>query len=169
VTSRLRSLLGRAPIHPALFLIAKLGLVTVLIAPLVQLAGVPVARPLAGLAPLAWALYAGALALAVAAALRLGQALKAGLPEQPTALATTGVYRFSRHPIYLAMYLLALAACLYCPHPVVLAAAILVVVLHHRIALAEEAFLARRFGAAWQAHRARVPRYLGWPRRAAPR
>ena len=166
---RLRRLLGRPPIHPALFVLAKLALAVVLGVPLLELAGVLVRRPLDGLAPLGWALYVAAVALAVLAGRRLGGALKAGLPEEPTELATTGVYRYSRHPIYLAMFLAALAAILCCPHPVVVVAAVSVVVLHHRIALAEEAFLARRFGGAWQAHRARVPRYLGRPRRAEPR
>ncbi len=34
----------------------------------------------------------------------------------------------------------------------------------HALVVEEERFLSARFGAAWEAYRRRVPRYLGWRR-----
>jgi protein-S-isoprenylcysteine O-methyltransferase Ste14 len=163
-TNAMLDRLGTPPINPALFFIAKVALVVIVFAPVAQLAGVPVARPVPGLLPLAALAALSALVLFAFASRALGRSLRMGLPAGDTELKTSGVYRISRHPIYVAMFLVALAASLCCPHPVVLVSSVLVVVLHHRIALAEEAFLERRFGRAWLAHKARVPRYLGLPR-----
>jgi len=71
--------------------------------------------------------------------------------------------RHSRNPIYAGGYLLLVGCCLYCPHPVVIVSAALAVLVHHRIVLAEERLLERRFGRAWLAYRSRTPRYLGLP------
>jgi protein-S-isoprenylcysteine O-methyltransferase Ste14 len=131
------------------------------------LLGVFGAEPLAAWQPpalvrgIALVLVAISLLLFVVASRSLGPALRVGLPREGTTLATSGIYRFSRHPIYLAVFVMSLAACLLVPHPVVIGAALVASVLHHRIATAEEAFLDERFGDAWRTYVARVPRYLG--------
>jgi protein-S-isoprenylcysteine O-methyltransferase Ste14 len=119
-------------------------------------------RPPAVVTGVALALVAVSLLLFVVASRSLGPALRVGLPTDDTELATSGIYRFSRHPIYLAIFLMSLAACLLVPHPVVIGAGLVASLLHHRIATAEEAFLDERFGQAWRTYRARVPRYLGF-------
>jgi protein-S-isoprenylcysteine O-methyltransferase Ste14 len=162
---RLLSILGTPPINPVLFVIAKLALVSVVAIPAIQWLGPPIHKPVPGLLPLAAVLVVLALLLFGVASRDLGQSLKVGLPTEDTALKTSGLYRFSRNPIYLAMFLFCLASCLYCPHPAVLVSAVVAVILHHRIALAEEAFLEQRFGEAWRSYKAQVPRYLGLRRR----
>lgn len=90
----------------------------------------------------------------------LGTALKVGLPEEETKLHTSGIYRFSRNPIYLAVFMVSSASCLFFPHPVNIAFSIYAIYIHYLITLSEERFLARRFGGEWEAYRAKVRRYL---------
>ncbi|ACB76966.1 methyltransferase family protein [Opitutus terrae] len=157
-------LLGTPPIHPVLFLLAKAAIFGAIVPPLMQLAGFRLRAPVPGGRMVALGLAMAAVMLLILGARALGASLRVGLPKEATELKTGGIYRLSRHPLYVALFLAAAAGCLYCPHPVVLISAALTVLLHHRIALAEERFLEQRFGDAWREHRARVPRYLGWPR-----
>jgi protein-S-isoprenylcysteine O-methyltransferase Ste14 len=82
-----------------------------------------------------------------------------GSLEDPAALVTTGVHGLSRNPMYVGFAALHLGLAgltgngwmlLTCP----VSAALL-----HRAVLREEALLADRFGEAYEAYRARVPRY----------
>jgi protein-S-isoprenylcysteine O-methyltransferase Ste14 len=98
--------------------------------------------------------------LFVAATFHLGQSLRVGLPDEATELKTGGLYAFSRNPIYLAVFLTCAASCLYWPHPLNIACAVLAIAVHHVIVLAEERFLSQRFGQAWQRYAARVRRYV---------
>jgi protein-S-isoprenylcysteine O-methyltransferase Ste14 len=90
----------------------------------------------------------------------LGTALKVGLPEEETNLKTNGIYGFSRNPIYLAVFLICIASCLFFPHPVNIACSLYGIVIHFLITLSEEKFLAKRFGAEWEEYRRRVRRYF---------
>lgn len=157
-------LLGTPPIHPVLFLLAKAAIFGATVPPLVQLAGFRLREPWPGGRWGAAMLAIVAVTLLVLGGRALGASLRVGLPKESTELKTGGVYRFSRHPLYVALFFAALAGSLYCPHPVVLVSAALTILLHHRIALAEERFLEQRFGDAWRRHQERVPRYFGWRR-----
>lgn len=159
-------MLGKPPIHRLAFLIGKLTMVACYTLALIQATGLRTwARSREVLQPVVLVLAIVGVIVLVASSAWLGSALRVGLPTSDTTLRTTGFYRFSRHPIYLSMLLLYLAACLYAPHPLVIACAVIAAGIHHRIALAEEAFLEQRFGEAWRAYRSRVPRYLGLPRK----
>jgi len=164
--SRIARLIGIAPINAVLFVLGKAAAALASALALLQLLGVPIRPPLVRVVPLVLA-AAGLLVIAVAGR-ALGAALRVGLPGEPTALMTSGPYRFSRNPIYLGGHLLLLGCCLYCPHPVVIVGAALGSLIHHRIVLAEERFLDARFGDAWRTYRAGTPRYIGWPSAAAP-
>lgn len=77
-------------------------------------------------------------------------------------LRTTGVYSLVRHPLYVANGLMALGLALFPAVwylPVILALATWLY--YERIAIREEAFLAERFGAEFEAWSSRVP--AGWP------
>ena len=56
------------------------------------------------------------------------------------------MFGLSRNPMYLGVYTTLLASALYTFNPIVLAAGLFVVVVHHRIVLAEERYLASAFG-----------------------
>jgi protein-S-isoprenylcysteine O-methyltransferase Ste14 len=91
---------------------------------------------------------------------RLGRSVRVGLPVDATELRTTGVYTLSRNPVYVGVFLVCLASCLYVPHWLNLTSTLVAALVHHRIVLAEERFLADRFGTAWEAYKARVRRYV---------
>lgn len=75
-------------------------------------------------------------------------------------LTTDGPFRFLRHPIYLALNLLALGSAFWEPTATVWAAFVLVVIGSDLRARAEEAVLARAFGAAYTDYCARTRRFI---------
>ncbi len=78
-----------------------------------------------------------------------------------TALVTTGPFALSRNPIYLANALLLAGAGLVLTNAWLLLAAVAQTWLVSRLAISrEEAHLAIRFGDAWTAYAAQVPRWL---------
>lgn len=91
----------------------------------------------------------------------LGISLKVGLPEsENTVLKTKGLYRFSRNPLYLGVYLITLAAMVYFPDLVNIILGITGIICHHLITLGEEKYLARRFGPEYEDYRRSVGRYF---------
>ncbi len=108
-------------------------------------------------------------AIAAAGVLILGFAfsrmLRAGThidPYKPaTALVTSGIYRFSRNPIYVATTLLYIAAALsfrVLPALILLPAAL--VILYFGIIRREERYLGSKFGDDYRAYRSRVRRWI---------
>jgi len=92
---------------------------------------------------------------------QLGEELKFGLSqEQNATLKSAGLYWVSRNPLYLGFYLILLAACLYVPYWTTFFFAMLAVLIHHRITLAEERFLHQRFGETYEQYARQVRRYL---------
>ena len=80
----------------------------------------------------------------------------------PRTLVTSGLYRYSRNPMYVGVLLiLAGWAVGFRSWPLALYAAGVAVAVHLRVILHEEPFLARAHGDAWTAYRARVRRWLG--------
>jgi protein-S-isoprenylcysteine O-methyltransferase Ste14 len=90
---------------------------------------------------------------------RLGTNLRMGLPGEETRLVTSGIYRISRNPIYLGLFLVMGASLIYAFSWLNLAAVSVSVVLHDRIARAEETFLASRFS-DYATYKSRVRRYI---------
>jgi protein-S-isoprenylcysteine O-methyltransferase Ste14 len=86
--------------------------------------------------------------------------LRVGLAQEETALRTTGIYRFSRNPMLLGLYLIALGSALYVQCPINWILVIIALTVHHKIILAEEVFLRSRFGEQWIRYRNNVRRYL---------
>jgi protein-S-isoprenylcysteine O-methyltransferase Ste14 len=99
-------------------------------------------------------------AMMIAAFYYLGEALRVGLPEQDTRLSTRGIYRFSRNPLYVGVFLVNLASMVFCPVLLNVFMGLGGIFIHHFIILGEEQFLESRFGEAWTAYRKRTPRYL---------
>ena len=78
-----------------------------------------------------------------------------------SALVTAGPFRFSRNPIYVGNTLLTAGLGLAFDNLWLVGAAFLAAFLVQKLAIArEEAHLARRFGAEWEAYAARVRRWL---------
>lgn len=123
----------------------------------------PVALPLPGLFKAAGALALGAgLALILWASSTLSRAGTAILPHHAASrLVTAGPFAWSRNPIYFGELLLITGlggvegALAY-----LVAAVVFVLAMTHFAIVREEAHLAARFGADWQAYAARVRRWI---------
>jgi len=95
------------------------------------------------------------------AIIRLGTfSLRVGLAQENTSLRTTGIYRFSRNPMLLGLYLMAIGSAIYVQNPINWILVMIALSVHHKIILAEEVFLENRFGDKWTEYRNRVRRYI---------
>src|SRR4051812_47733789 len=84
-----------------------------------------------------------------------------------TSLNTAGPYELTRNPLYLGNLGITLGLCLIAHDPWLLGIVLLLFAVQYRaIIAAEERFLRERFGVAYEAWCARVPRF--WPRLATP-
>src|SRR5579875_1444564 len=84
------------------------------------------------------------------------------------ALLADGPYRRSRNPLYLGTLLHTVGLALLMPPAGAVFAIAAIWVLQVRLAIAEEPFLAGRFGEAYRAYAARVPRFLPSPKPLVP-
>ncbi|MDD5712684.1 MAG: methyltransferase, partial [Smithellaceae bacterium] len=71
-----------------------------------------------------------------------------------------GVYRFSRNPLYLGVFLLIVASVLYAPHPVNILCGVMAIGIHHLIVTREESYLINQYGETYLSYMKRVRRYL---------
>ncbi|HVG28077.1 MAG TPA: isoprenylcysteine carboxylmethyltransferase family protein [Acidobacteriaceae bacterium] len=78
-------------------------------------------------------------------------------------LLVDGPYRRTRNPLYLGTLLHTLGLAILMPASGAMFAVVLLWTFQVRLALAEEPFLLQRFGEAYRAYRARVPRFLPSP------
>jgi len=112
---------------------------------------------------LAWAavglLWAGTLILTIAL-IQLGNSVAVGLPKEVTGLKTHGLYRFSRNPIYIGVFMMSIASVIYFPDLINAAFVLYGIYQHHQIILGEEKFLSERFGLEWEDYRKTVRRYF---------
>ena len=111
---------------------------------------------------LAFALVIGGLLLDGIAA---GTFRRLGTPPEPwkptTALATDGLYRFSRNPIYVGFGITYAGFALAMDSPVALALlAPCLIVVDRFVIQREEAYLTAKFGAPYQAYQGKVRRWL---------
>jgi len=80
----------------------------------------------------------------------------------PRHLVVSGLYRYSRNPMYVGVALVLLGWALTFPsRTLAIYAACVITAFHLRIVLGEEPWLARTHGEAWNRYRARVPRWIG--------
>ncbi|MGH7727303.1 MAG: methyltransferase family protein [Vulcanimicrobiaceae bacterium] len=115
-------------------------------------------------ASLRWAgvlFCAAALLLMVLSLVSFGSSFRVGIDtEQPSALKTSGIFAFTRNPIYVAFGCVLLGEFLIGPRWILLAYLIAGIALFHRQVLREEAYLQQRYGAEYTAYRGRVRRYV---------
>jgi len=90
----------------------------------------------------------------------LGNSFRIGSPKERTNLTVDGLFKFSRNPMYLGVYVTLLGSVLYTLNPFVLIVSSFVIVVHHNIVLAEEQHLRTVFGERYEEYCRRVRRYL---------
>jgi protein-S-isoprenylcysteine O-methyltransferase Ste14 len=119
----------------------------------------PVKVPLF-LQPMALFLWVSGFSLLYIGRFGLGSSFRIGSPQESTALKTTGLFKFSRNPMYVGVYATILASILYTMDPIALLTGIFVVAVHHKIVVAEEHYLLNVFGQDYRNYCLRVRRYL---------
>jgi protein-S-isoprenylcysteine O-methyltransferase Ste14 len=92
--------------------------------------------------------------------INLGKSTRLGLPEEDTKLQTNGIYRVSRHPMYVGFHLFTVSAMLHTLNPYVIIGGAYSFVVYHYIIKAEERFLDQRFAQAYENSKQQVRRYL---------
>jgi protein-S-isoprenylcysteine O-methyltransferase Ste14 len=157
-----REPLGKYPIHPLLFATGKLSMGASLAFLALNAVGVDLSlfdAPVA-FGYVSAGLFSIGLVFSIFAFLHLGNESRFGVSQEMSGVRTTGVYSVSRNPMYLGFYLITLASLLSVPNPVNVCAGLFGVFVHHRIVLAEERFLLREYGPAYEAYVKTVRRYI---------
>jgi protein-S-isoprenylcysteine O-methyltransferase Ste14 len=81
--------------------------------------------------------------------------------DPPQHLVTTGPYRISRNPMYIAVVTILVGwSVLWGSRTLAIYTVLFLCGFHVRVLLSEEPWAARQFGAQWQGYRAHVPRWL---------
>jgi protein-S-isoprenylcysteine O-methyltransferase Ste14 len=153
---------GEPPIGRRVFYTSKYAIVIVWAAVVARGWGAPLSFidvPPASRWPALFLWCAGFLVL-FAGRFGMGSSFRIGSPKEPTRLRMTGMFGLSRNPMYMGVYATLLASVLYTLNPIVLVVGAFVAMVHHRIVLAEERYLAAAFGAEYADYRRRVRRYL---------
>ena len=82
-------------------------------------------------------------------------------PEKPF---TTGPYRFSRHPIYLALTMMLIATTMM-SQSIIIILVLIIASIHMILAMpAEEKYCLQKFGQLYQNYKKKTPRFFGPPR-----
>lgn len=82
-------------------------------------------------------------------------------PSKASRLVTHGIYRYSRNPMYLGLFLVLFAWSIYLANPLALLGLLLYVVYMNRFQIGvEERLLHQKFGADFTAYAAKVRRWL---------
>lgn len=87
--------------------------------------------------------------------------------DPPRSLVTSGLYRFTRNPMYVGVVSMIIGQALwFSSSAVFLYAALVALAFHIRVVLVEEPRLTKLFGAAYADYCASVPRWLAYPKHA---
>ena len=153
---------GAPPIHKTLFVSSKYAILAMWAAMVLQTWGLHlsfVAVP----KPLKWislSLWVFGFVLLFIGRFGLGDSFRIGSPKEATRLKTGGLFQFSRNPMYLGVYATLFASVLYTLNPILFLVAAFIIVVHHKIVLAEEEHLRKTFGEEYVEYCRRVRRYL---------
>jgi protein-S-isoprenylcysteine O-methyltransferase Ste14 len=90
----------------------------------------------------------------------LGNSIRIGLPEEGTQLKTSGIYRYTRNPMYVGFHMVTLSAMIYSLNPWIIFPGLYSFYVYHLIILGEEKFLEKRFGEKYILYRQMVRRYI---------
>ena len=153
---------GEAPINRTLFYASKYSILVLWGAMVVQSWGIRISiievpRTLQLVALLSWVC---GFAFMYLGRFTMGDSFRLGTPREDTSLRTDGLFRVSRNPMYVGVYLTIVASTLYTANPVVILLGAFVIVVHHRIVLAEEHHLLDVFGREYSEYCSRVRQYI---------
>src|SRR5512136_1208464 len=153
---------GEAPINRTVFYASKYSILVLWGAMVVQSWGirisvVDVPRALQLIALLFWGC---GFAFMYTGRFTMGDSFRLGTPREETRLRTDGLFRMSRNPMYVGVYLTIAASSLCTANPLVILLGVFVIAVHHRIVLAEENHLQNVFGREYREYCSRVRQYI---------
>lgn len=90
----------------------------------------------------------------------LGKSFRIGVANEKTDFIAGGIYRISRNPMYLGLYLTFLGCMVYSLNIIYIVISLLVIAVHHMITLAEEKELTAIYGDPYCFYCKQVRRYL---------
>jgi protein-S-isoprenylcysteine O-methyltransferase Ste14 len=152
---------GKPPIGHTVFAVSKYSIILVWLA--VALRGWGIFLPITLAPPLkvpALILWTAGFACLFMGRLGLGESFRIGSPKEKTKLKMAGLFCLSRNPMYVGVYSTLIASILYTMDPLISAVALFIIVVHHKIVLAEERTLKKAFGKEYTRYCGRVRRYL---------
>lgn len=155
-------IIGKTTIHPILFYTGKIsGYITwiILILAISNVLNFGREQNTSQLF-LSYTLAISAIVLITISLVNLGKSTRLGLPTDDTNLKTTGLYKFSRNPMYVGFNLLTISAMIYTPELFIIVPGLYSIFVYHLIIKAEERFLEKRFGDDFKKFRIRIRRYL---------
>ncbi|PKP21193.1 MAG: hypothetical protein CVU05_07285 [Bacteroidetes bacterium HGW-Bacteroidetes-21] len=90
----------------------------------------------------------------------LGNSFRIGVANEKTEFVAKGIYKISRNPMYLGLYLTFFGCMLYTLNVFYISISIVVLIIHHIITIAEEKQLHIIYGDAYKLYCIQVRRYL---------
>ncbi len=156
------NLIGREPIHPAVFYSGKgSGYLLWVLLLLSGLGVIHIGRnPVHELVLLSYLMLLLGLCLSIISLVNLGNSTRLGLPAGRTTFKTNGLYKLSRNPMYLGFNLVTLSSVAYHGYLLLLVLAIYSICVYHFIILAEERHMEDAFGQPYREYKVKVRRYL---------
>jgi protein-S-isoprenylcysteine O-methyltransferase Ste14 len=153
---------GNPPIGKALFLSSKYLIVILWVAMVIHNWGVKLSffDVPAFIKSISLGLWVLGFALLFTGRFGLGESFRIGSPRESTGLKMSGLFRFSRNPMYLGVFTTLAAVDVNTLNPLLLFVAIYIIAVHHIIVLAEEEYLMMKFGEQYQTYFSRVRRYI---------
>jgi len=100
------------------------------------------------------------LTFATISLINLGKSTRLGLPSKDTQLKKTGLYKYSRNPMYVGFNLITISVMIYTLHWVIIILGIYSLIVYHLIIKGEEKFMIQRFGDEYMKYKQKVRRYL---------
>jgi protein-S-isoprenylcysteine O-methyltransferase Ste14 len=153
---------GESPINRTVFLASKYLIVVIWTATVLQSWGISFSffKSPSFIRSISLVLWAIGFSLLFIGRFGMGNSFRIGSPKESTSLRVNGLFRFSRNPMYLGVFTTLLSSVLYTLNPLILLVAIFIVVVHHKIVLAEEEYLQKVFGKEYLTYCGRVGRYI---------
>lgn len=155
-------ILGKTTINPFIFFTGKTGGYFTWIVLILSLTGINIIHINSNgtLKTIAMIIFASGIIIIIFSLYYPGKSVRVGLPNTKTVLKQSGIYRYSRNPMYLGVHLFTLSAMVYTMNLIVIFLGLFSFIAYHYIILGEEEFLADRFGEQYLIYKKNVPRYF---------
>ena len=156
------NIIGKTTINPFIFYSGKISGYITWVLYLLSLAGLFVigVQSMEILSIASYALTIIGLAFIVISLVNLGASTRLGIPAESTEFKNSGIYKFSRNPMYLGFNLLTVSSIIFTANVFVALMGIYSIIVYHLIIRGEEAFLEDRFGNVYIEYKKNVRRYL---------